>query len=137
MFLFNLANYDETWEFEEQMMTGFSQFLESFSNITNYQTPGTPPPSAIIIMYNVSRFVEKLKRKPMSSLRRFYKDYTGEGNPKSVIAYMINKCRQGCEDKRRIYPHVGELWDESTVKFIRVAAKESMLHIALKETGLF
>lgn len=136
VFLFNLANYDVTWEFEQQIVTCFSQFLDSFTSITNSKTLGTPP-SAIIIMYNVSRFVEKLKRKPMTSLGRYYKDYTGNNNPKSVIAYMLDKCREACEDKRRIYPHVGELWDESTVKFIRVAAKESMLHSALKETGLF
>ncbi|KAK5661155.1 hypothetical protein OQA88_11046 [Cercophora sp. LCS_1] len=90
-------------------------------------------PSIIVIFTNVAMFRDHLQRHPMSEL---YPDYTGEPDLKGAVNYMINKLLAACNERTRVYPHVGEMTDVATVKFILAAVKESMLHSALRDCGL-
>ncbi|KAK1755433.1 hypothetical protein QBC47DRAFT_189312 [Echria macrotheca] len=93
--------------------------------------------SAVVVLYNFARFREMLRRHPLLDLPGYRENNPSGNEPKEVLGHVIRKFREACKDKTRLYPHVGELDDPATVRFILAAAKESMLHGALKETGLF
>ena len=91
-------------------------------------------PAVIPIFFNVNRFREELRVRPFAAE---HADFAGQNNVKDAVHYVITKLLAFCDDRTRIYPHVGELTDEATVKYILAAVKETMLQRALRDTGLF
>ena len=136
IFPVDLAEYDRYfWDGEpnESNLT-LTSLVSEFRSISKRPSFRQSRPSIIVIFHNVKEYREKLKLKPFSAA---HCDFVGKNDIRDTISYMIKRLLATCSDRTRVYPHVGELSSRSTVRFILAAVKESMLHKALRDSGLF
>ncbi|KAK0620048.1 hypothetical protein B0T14DRAFT_223135 [Immersiella caudata] len=134
----DLANYDQATLPEETDKDKY--FDHTLMLMSCHGKPNSPfrrypgRSSLILILHHVKEFKSKLKQIPFSAI---YPDFVGQNTPREVIRYMMKKILAEFGDKTRVYPHVGELSSRSTVRFILAAVKETMLHRALVDSGMF
>lgn len=135
LFLLDLAIHDVARTVDSPNRTEFSSMVDELRNLHGYPSFRHSRPSITIIFHNVKAFRERLKQQPFSTS---HPKYTGPDDVKGAINYMIKTILASCKlDRTNVYLHVGELSSRSTVRFILLAAKESLLHRALVESGLF
>ncbi|KAK1826187.1 hypothetical protein QBC39DRAFT_365029 [Podospora conica] len=129
----DLAQYEVCrgcWAEDGEPESGrLAEVASNLSSIAQYRQEGHPL-SFIVVLMNVEGLRAKLDQIPFLSI---YPDYKGRpDSPDDVVQYTIDRLCAACDtsdDKERMpiesYYHVGEPWEESTLKYILTALKAS------------
>ncbi|KAK3324403.1 G-protein alpha subunit-domain-containing protein [Cercophora scortea] len=139
VFIVDLAKYDELLPFYYDTpgpQLEFTYLLDLFDGLIN-RSKSFPNASMILLFCNAGVFGEKIRRN--TPLSRVFSDYRGRhGNVEDAIGYIVSRFTSLDTGRgKRIYPHVGELMDASTMSFLLEAVKDTMLNCSLREAGLF
>ncbi|KAK3390716.1 G-protein alpha subunit-domain-containing protein [Podospora didyma] len=150
IFPVDLALYDGHFDDSEKDSHATSRLAESlglFGSMVNSRRFSQA--SMILVLWNVAQFKEKLRGKPLASFFPSYHtgsvvgghlredDDTDSSSADQAVEYILAKFLGVNMSGMKMYTHVGELSDPSTMTSILTAVKDTMLHRAFRDTGFF
>lgn len=127
MFVVNLADYDQTI-LEPNLQNRMMESLVLFESLVNSRW--FMRTSIILLLNNAIKFKEKLPRSPLGY---YFPDYAGGNNSDRAMKYILWRFNRVNRAGLKLYPHITNSTDTSTVALVFNAVKESILQNALQD----
>ncbi|KAH9051791.1 G-protein alpha subunit [Lactarius vividus] len=89
--------------------------------------------SIILFLNGIEEFKVKLSKVPLED---YFPEYTGGTNANKGAKYILWRFMQANRARLNVYPHVTDVFDTSSIRLVFVTVKETILHNALKGSGI-
>lgn len=129
IFVVNLANYDQLL-LEDSSQTKMMESLVLFDSLVNSRWFRRT--SVILMLSNVSSFMEKLARSPLSN---YFPEYSGGNNVNRAAKYVLWRFNQVNRAHLKIYPHLVNPTDPSNIRVVFAAVSDTIRNNLLFDSG--
>ncbi|KAF2668207.1 guanine nucleotide binding protein, alpha subunit [Microthyrium microscopicum] len=130
IFCVALSEYDQVL-LEESSQNRMMESLVLFDSVVNSRW--FMRTSIILFLNKVDLFKQKLARSPLSS---YFPDYSGGNDVNRAAKYLLWRFNQVNRAHLNLYPHLTQATDTSNIRLVFAAVKETILHNALKDSGI-
>ncbi len=130
VFCVDLSQYDELI-LEESNQNRIMESLVFFNSVVNSRWFFRA--SIILLFCNVGHFKEKLRSKPLSN---YFPDYSGGNDVSRASKYLLWRFNQVNRAHLNLYPHLCEPSDDSNMRLVWSAVKETILQNARRDSGM-
>ena len=89
--------------------------------------------SILLLLNNVDILKSKLARQPLGN---YFPDYSGGNDVNRAAKYILWRFNQVNRAHLRIYPHLTQPTDTTTIRFMFAALKETILDRALRDSSI-
>jgi len=87
----------------------------------------------ILFLNKVDLFKQKLFKSPLGN---YFPDYSGGNDVNRAAKYLLWRFNQVNRAHLNLYPHLTQATDTSNIRLVFAAVKETILHNALKDSGI-
>ncbi|GAA94912.1 uncharacterized protein L969DRAFT_96361 [Mixia osmundae IAM 14324] len=130
IFCVALSEYDQVL-LEESGQNRMAESLVLFESVINSRW--FLRTSVILFLNKIDLFKIKLPRVP---LEKYFPEYTGGADVNKAAKYILWRFTQLNRARLSIYPHLTQATDTSNIRLVFAAAKETILHNALRDSGI-
>ncbi|KAH9061752.1 G-protein alpha subunit [Lactarius deliciosus] len=89
--------------------------------------------SIILFLNGIEEFKVKLSKVPLED---YFPEYTGGTDANKGAKYILWRFMQTNRARLDVYPHITDVFDTSSIRLVFVTVKETILHNALKGSGI-
>ncbi|EIM79504.1 G-protein alpha subunit [Stereum hirsutum FP-91666 SS1] len=125
-----LSEYDQVL-LEEKNRNRMVESLALFESVINSRW--FLRTSIILFLNKIDVFRHKLPKVP---LERYFPEYSGGADVNKGAKYILWRFMQANRARLSVYPHITQATDTSNIRLVFVTVKETILHNALKESGI-
>ncbi|KZF23458.1 G protein alpha subunit [Xylona heveae TC161] len=130
IFCVALSEYDQVL-LEESNQNRMIESLVLFDSVVNSRW--FMRTSIILFLNKVDLFKQKLGRSPLGN---YFPDYSGGNDVNRAAKYLLWRFNQVNRAHLNLYPHLTQATDTSNIRLVFAAVKETILHNALKDSGI-
>jgi guanine nucleotide-binding protein G(i) subunit alpha len=130
MFVVDLDEYDQSL-IEEQSQNRMMESLVLFDSVVNSRW--FMRTKIILLLNKVDVFKYKLARSP---LENYFPDYSGGNDINRAAKYILWRFNLVNRAHLDLYPHLVQSTDLTNIRFVFAAVKETLLQVALKDSGI-
>ncbi|KAI9672475.1 MAG: Guanine nucleotide-binding protein alpha-2 subunit [Caeruleum heppii] len=130
IFCVALSEYDQVL-LEESNQNRMMESLVLFDSVVNSRW--FMRTSIILFLNKVDLFKQKLGRSPLGN---YFPDYSGGNDVNRAAKYLLWRFNQVNRAHLNLYPHLTQATDTSNIRLVFAAVKETILHNALKDSGI-
>jgi guanine nucleotide-binding protein G(i) subunit alpha len=130
MFVVDLAEYDQLL-LEDSSQNRMMETLVLFDSVVNSRW--FMRTQIILLLDKVDLFRLKLTRSP---LEKYFPDYSGGNDVNRAAKYILWRFNQVNRAHLNLYPHLVQSTDLSNIRLVFAAVKETLLQVALKDSGI-
>ncbi|KII95402.1 hypothetical protein PLICRDRAFT_150105 [Plicaturopsis crispa FD-325 SS-3] len=125
-----LSEYDQVL-LEESSQNRMTESLVLFESVINSRW--FLRTSIILFLNKIDVFKSKLPKVP---LERYFPEYTGGPDINKAAKYVLWRFMNTNRARLSVYPHLTQATDTSNVRLVFAAVKETILQLALKDSGI-
>ncbi|KAL1738872.1 heterotrimeric G protein alpha subunit 2 [Schizophyllum fasciatum] len=125
-----LSEYDQVL-LEEKNQNRMAESLTLFESVINSRW--FLRTSIILFLNKTDVFKIKLPKVPLD---RYFPEYTGGNDINKAAKFILWKFMQANRARLSVYPHLTQATDTKNVRHVFAAVKETILHNALKDSGI-
>ncbi|KAK4995901.1 Guanine nucleotide-binding protein alpha-2 subunit [Elasticomyces elasticus] len=130
IFCVALSEYDQVL-LEESSQNRMMESLVLFDSVVNSRW--FMRTSIVLFLNKVDLFRQKLERSPLGD---YFPDYSGGNDVNRAAKYLLWRFNQVNRAHLNLYPHLTQATDTSNIRLVFAAVKETILHNALKDSGI-
>lgn len=128
IFCTSLPDYDRLDEHRQWLLLKSLDLFESVINSRWFLRT-----SFVLFLTGLEEFKVKLLKVP---LENFFSEYTGGADVNKAARYILWRFIQLNRARLNVYSHITDVFDASSIRLVFVTVKETILHNALKNSGI-
>ncbi|KAN0135855.1 heterotrimeric G-protein alpha subunit [Lactarius tabidus] len=128
IFCTSLPDYDRQDEHGHGLLTKSLDLFESVIDSRWFVRT-----SVILFLTGLEEFKVKLLKVP---LENYFPEYTGGADVNKAARYILWQFMQANRARLNVYSHITDVFDASSIRLVFVTVKETILHSALKNSGI-
>ncbi|KAH8985759.1 guanine nucleotide binding protein, alpha subunit [Lactarius hatsudake] len=128
IFCTSLPDYDRRDGYGENLLAKSLVLFESVVNSRWFLRT-----SIILFLNGIEEFKVKLSKVPLED---YFPEYTGGTDANKGAKYILWRFMQTNRARLNVYPHITDVFDTSNIRLVFVTVKETILHNALKGSGI-